>query len=96
MGAIGALGTAIAIGATTHTGGTSNGAGAAQDDQPQITQGTTRTTSRERDDEGDDEGEGRQRQQPANSVPQPQQTAPRNQLAAPGGGGPPQAGSSGS
>lgn len=88
-GAVGALGAAVAIGVGTQTGGTNAGE---QDDQANLAQqGTTTATSRARDDEGEggDDGVTRQRQQP-------RQSAPQNQLAAPGGAGPAHAGSGGS
>ncbi len=84
-GAVGALGAAVAIGVGTQTGGTN---ASEQDDQANLArQGTTATTSRARDGEGG--GVTRQRR-PA------RQSAPQNQLAAPGGAGPAQAASGGS
>jgi hypothetical protein len=86
VGAAGALGAAIAIGATLHTA-------EATDTETDEFQGTPQGQDQgaqwnddDHEDEGGDDGQRQQRTQ----------TVPRDQLAAPGGGGQPQGQSAGS
>jgi hypothetical protein len=103
-GTVGAVGAAIAIGLTTHTGGATAGTGN-DDDQaqfaPQRTQQDPRPIIRPSRGDGEDDGEeesedGSRSTQGLAQNQQPKQVAPNGQLATPGGGGSPQAGSSGS
>lgn len=102
-GTVGAVGAAIAIGLTTHTGGATASTGN-DDDQAQFAPQGTQQDSRpiirpsrgDGEDDGDEESEDGSRSTQGFAQNQQPKVAPNGQLATPGGGGSPQAGSSGS